>query len=217
MELHPKYAALTEAIETGDIEAGVAEAQRLVAAGASLRELYLEAITPLLRDIGERFSRLELYLPDMVRAADVVKALHDALESTLSGEAALQNAGRIVIGTIYGDIHDLGKNIVVSMLEVNGFEIHDLGVNVEAYQFLQKARELNADIIAISSLLTTSLPYVADAVKMVKASPSDAQKFKILIGGGPVTADFAAQIGADAYGEDAAEAVRQAHLLMQRN
>ncbi len=217
MEIHPKYLALTDAIEAGDVDAGVAEAQRLVQDGVSLRDIYLEAITPHLRDIGERFSRLELYLPDMMRAADVVKAIHTTLGGHLSGEGAVENAGTIVIGTIYGDIHDLGKNIVASMLEVNGFQMHDLGINVDTFDFLKKAREVNADIIAISSLLSTSLPYVSDVIQMIKANPADAQKFKILIGGGPVTAEYAAQVGADGFGRDAADAVRQAQALMQKN
>ena len=198
MEIHPKYLALTDAIEAGDVDAGVAEAQRLVQDGVSLRDIYLEAITPHLRDIGERFSRLELYLPDMMRAADVVKAIHTTLGGHLSGEGAVENAGTIVIGTIYGDIHDLG-------------------INVDTFDFLKKAREVNADIIAISSLLSTSLPYVSDVIQMIKANPADAQKFKILIGGGPVTAEYAAQVGADGFGRDAADAVRQAQALMQKN
>lgn len=216
MDLKEMYQPLAEAIENGDAEAGVAEARRLVTAGVGLREIYLQVITPLLKDIGDRFSRLELYLPDMMRAAEAVKAIHTDLENTLTDESGLDSAGRVVIGTIYGDIHDLGKNIVISMLEVNGFEVHDLGVNVEAFEFLKKAREFDADIIAVSSLLTTSLPYVADVVGMIQTGQTDST-FKILIGGGPVTADFAQKIGADAYGEDAADAVRQAALLMGKN
>lgn len=216
MEIIDRYQPLAAAIENGDPEAGVAEARRLVAGGLGLREIYLQAVTPVLKDIGDRFSRLELYLPDMIRAAEVVKAIHSDLESTLVEEGGLESAGRIVIGTIYGDIHDLGKNIVISMLEVNGFEVHDLGVNVEAFEFLKKAREVGADIVAVSSLLTTSLPYVEDVVKMIRSGRPD-PAFRILIGGGPVTAEFAERIGADGYGEDAADAVRQAARLMQKN
>lgn len=216
MEIIDRYQPLAAAIENGDPEAGVAEARRLVAGGIGLREIYLQAVTPVLKDIGDRFSRLELYLPDMIRAAEVVKAIHSDLESTLVEEGGLESAGRIVIGTIYGDIHDLGKNIVISMLEVNGFEVHDLGVNVEAFEFLKKAREVGADIVAVSSLLTTSLPYVEDVVKMIRSGQPD-PTFRILIGGGPVTAEFAERIGADGYGEDAADAVRQAARLMHKN
>lgn len=216
MEIIDRYQPLAAAIENGDPEAGVAEARRLVAGGVGLREIYLQAITPVLKDIGDRFSRLELYLPDMIRAAEVVKAIHSELETTLVEEGGLESAGRIVIGTIYGDIHDLGKNIVISMLEVNGFEVHDLGVNVETFEFLKKAREVGADIVAVSSLLTTSLPYVEDVVKMIRSGRPD-PAFRILIGGGPVTAEFAERIGADGYGEDAADAVRQAARLMHKN
>ena len=211
------YAKLAEAIQVGDVEAGVAEAQHLISTGVSLRDIFVEAITPCLKDIGDRFSRLELFLPDMMRAAEVVKAIHATLADTLRDGAVLVNAGRIVIGTVYGDIHDIGKNIVATMLEVNGFEVLDIGVNVEAFEFIERARAANADIIALSSLMSTSLPYVSDTVSMIRENPADAARFKILIGGGPVTAEYAAQVGADAYGEDAADAVRQALALMQRN
>jgi methanogenic corrinoid protein MtbC1 len=210
------YTTLVERIQSGDAGGGVAEARRLVEAGHSLKDIFIDAVTPCLKDVGDRFSRLELFLPDMMRAAEVVKTIHTALEGELTGEGGLEQTGRVVIGTVYGDIHDLGKNIVASMLEVNGFEVHDLGVNVESFVFLERARAVNADIIAISSLMSTSLPYAADVIKLVRASEPDAARFKIMIGGGPVTADYAARIGADAYGEDAADAVRQAQALLGR-
>ncbi len=216
MNISTPYAKLVEAIQIGDVEAGVAEAQHLISTGVNLKDIFVEAITPCLKDIGDRFSRLELFLPDMMRAAEVVKAIHAALADTLKDGATLEKAGRIVIGTVYGDIHDIGKNIVATMLEVNGFEVFDIGVNVEAFEFIERARAANADIIALSSLMSTSLPYVSDTVSMIRENPADAARFKVLIGGGPVTAEYAAQVGADAYGEDAADAVRQALALMQR-
>ena len=215
MDVPEMYAPLFQAIESGDAEAGIAETQRLLDRGIPLKDIFVDAVTPCLRDIGERFSRLELYLPDMMRSAEVVKAIHSNLKDTLQAENDLDVSGKVVIGTVYGDIHDLGKNIVASMLEVNGFEVHDLGVDVEAHAFLERARAVDANIIAVSSLLSTSLPYVADVIEMVQASPADADRFKIMIGGGPVTADYASQIGANAYGEDAADAVRQAFALVQ--
>jgi methanogenic corrinoid protein MtbC1 len=151
-----------------------------------------------------------------MRAAEVVKAIHGALENSLQDGAPLEKAGRIIIGTVYGDIHDIGKNIVASMLEVNGFEVHDIGVSVEAFEFIERARAVNADIIALSSLMSTSLPYVVDTIKMVSENAADAGRFRIMIGGGPVTAEYAAKVGADAYGEDAADAVRQALALMEK-
>lgn len=215
MDAREPYAILFQAIESGDAAAGIAETRRLLDQGIPLKDIFVEAVTPCLRDIGERFSRLELYLPDMMRSAEVVKAIHTNLKDSLQAEDGLEVSGRVVIGTVYGDIHDLGKNIVASMLEVNGFEVHDLGVDVEAHTFLERARAVEANIIAVSSLLSTSLPYVADVIEMIQASPADADRFKIMIGGGPVTADYASGIGAHAYGEDAADAVRQAFALVQ--
>lgn len=208
------YADLVANIEAGEVSAGVSAARQLVAGGIPLKDIFSEAATPCLRDIGERFSRLELYLPDMMRAADVVKAIHANLKDMLKGDDSLPQLGRIVIGTVYGDIHDLGKNIVASMLEVNGFEVHDIGVDAEAYTFIERARAVEADIIAISSLLSTSLPYVADVIDMVRENETDAARFKIMIGGGPVTAAYAAEVGAHAYGEDAGDAVRAARRLV---
>jgi methylmalonyl-CoA mutase cobalamin-binding domain/chain len=146
----------------------------------------------------------------------VVKAIHSGLAENLqAGSADIQRAGKIVIGTVSGDVHDIGKNIVVTMLEVNGFEVHDLGVDTPIQEFIKRARELDADIIALSSLMTTSIPYMEDVIKLVNESEKDRDRFKILVGGGPVTAEVAEKMGADAFGEDAADAVRQVRQLLQ--
>ncbi|MFC2029606.1 B12-binding domain-containing protein [Chloroflexota bacterium] len=215
MQIPEHYANLTQIIESGDVEAGVAEAERLYEAGYGVHDIFQNAIVPCLEDIGQRFSRLELYLPDMIRAADVVKAIHNSLQRHLASDDSIGVAGKVVIGTAYGDIHDLGKNIVVSMLEVNGFEVHDLGINVSMQEFIKRAREVDADIIAISSLLSTSIPHMADVIERVKANEADRERFKILVGGGPVTPETAVTVGADGYGEDAFDAVAQARKLLE--
>ena len=218
MRVAQDFQPLVQAIEQGRVDEGVAEAERLNAAGYKMVTIFQDAIVPCLRDIGDRFSRLELFLPEMMRAAEVVKAIHKSLDSRMEGPADGTRAGKVVIGTVYGDVHDIGKNIVASMLEVNGFEVHDLGVSVEAQEFLRRAGEVGANIIALSSLLTTSIPYMADTIELVRAmqsSRADRPRFKILVGGGPVTAEIAQKIGADAYGEDAVDAVRQAKALLQ--
>jgi trimethylamine corrinoid protein len=214
MEVPVIYQDLIKAIQEGKIEPGVAAARDLIAGGHEVTEIFDSAIVPCLTDIGERFSRLEIFLPDMILAADVVKAIHSELEGSFQGADTLAVAGTLVIGTAYGDMHDLGKNIVVSMLEVNGFEVHDLGVDVSSQEFIKKAREANADIIAISCLLTTSIPYMADTVELIRGSEADSERFKVLVGGGPISNTIAEEIGADAYGEDAADAVVQARKLL---
>jgi methylmalonyl-CoA mutase cobalamin-binding domain/chain len=176
--------------------------------------IFSEAIEPLMKDVGERFSRLEIFLPEMMLAASVVKAIQAELAGSLEHEAPVASRGKVVIGTAYGDIHDIGKNMVALMLEVNGFEVVDLGVGVEPLDFVRRAGELDAQVIGISSLLTTSVPYMEETVRMIKEKPSNSERFKIVVGGGPVTKQTADELGADGYGEDAAEAVTMLSSLL---
>lgn len=216
MDIPEKYRPLSEFIEAGQVDNAVAETNRLVKNGNSVVDIFQGAIVPIMTDIGDRFSRFELFLPDMIRAADVVKAIHKEMEEVLKEETNnVASAGTIAIGTVSGDVHDIGKNIVSTMLEVNGFDVVDLGVDVNAPDFLKRAREADADIIALSSLMTTSIPYMEDVIELVKDSPDDRERFKIMVGGGPVTPEVAEEMGADAYGGDAAEAVRAARALME--
>jgi methanogenic corrinoid protein MtbC1 len=217
MSIPEVYAELVESIQDGEAERGIAAAKKLITAGHDVAEMFDLAIIPCLTDIGERFSKLEIFLPDMILAADVVKAIYKEIEGTIQSTDVLDRAGKVVIGTAYGDMHDLGKDIVVSMLEVNGFEVYDLGIDVPAQVFIKKAREVDADIVAISCLLTTSIPYMADTVELIKGSDVDRVRFKVLVGGGPVTSNTANEIGADAYGEDAADAVVQARKLLLKD
>ena len=213
METKPEYQAIAEAIETGDAEAGVKEVNKLLAEGQNALDIVEQALVPILKDVGDRFSRMELFLPELIRAAEVVKAVQPILQEKLkTGEGGTR--GRIVLGTVYGDVHDIGKNIVAAMLEANGFEVHDIGVDVSSVDFVNRARDLDADIVAISSLMTTSIPYVKDVVDLIRGNPAYAGKFKILIGGGPVTQETADELGVDGYGDDAAAAVRQAQALI---
>lgn len=216
MELPEEYRPLVEAIEQGDVERGVDQAHRLVDGGTHLVTIFKEAIEPLMQDIGDKFSRLEIFLPEMMTSAMVVKGIQSELADTLAGDAAVEASGRVVIGTAYGDIHDIGKNMVIIMLEVNGFEVIDLGVGVEPLDFVKKAREVDADIVGISSLLRSSVPFMSETVRMIKERPSDRERFKIAVGGGPVTAQVAEEIGADGYGEDAGDAVIQMYALLGR-
>ncbi len=216
MNVADHYRPLVRFIEAGDVEAAVNEARRLIESGHPITDIFQQAIVPCMTDIGDRFSNFELFLPDMIRAADVVKAIHTVLAEAMQGETAgLEAPGKIVIGTVSGDVHDIGKNIVVSMLEVNGFEIVDLGVDVPAQDFIRRAREVNADIIALSSLMTTSIPYMEDVINLIKENENDRNRFKILVGGGPLTEEIAQAMGADGFGEDAAAAVSQARALLQ--
>jgi len=210
-----KYAPLVQAIRTGNVAEGVASATQLAESGVSSLAIFRECIEPCLRDIGDQFSRLEIFLPEMMEAAVVVKAVQETLRLNLkAGEVAQTEKGRITLCTIQGDLHDIGKNIVKAMLEVNGFEVKDLGVNVSPADAIRAAKEFNADIIAISALMLPSLPYVKDTIEMVKQNAEYHGRFKIMVGGGPVSRDWAKKAQADGYGDDAVEAVKQAASLI---
>ena len=205
---------MAEAIRTGDDEAAGAFAQEAVDAGVEPQEIFDSCVVPVLEDIGDQFGRLEIFLPEMILAGDAAKAVMTVLEPVLKAQQADSMArGKVVIGTAAGDVHDIGKNMVASMLEVNGFEVLNLGTDVSPQDFLKTARSEDVDIIAISSLLTTSLPYMKD-VLVVLQETGEAERFKVMLGGGPVTADWAADVGADGYGKDAAEAVTAAKELV---
>jgi methanogenic corrinoid protein MtbC1 len=215
MEIASEYRALVASIEQGDVDAGVVETERLIAAGQSAQSIFEDAIVPFLKDLGDRFGRLELYLPDLILAAAVVKAVQPVLKDHAQ-VGTMGAKGRVVIGTVYGDVHDIGKNVVAAMLEADGFEVHDLGTNVSAQEFVKRARDLKADIVAMSALLSTTMPYMADGVSLIRENPADSRQFKVLVGGGPVTEEYATRIGADAYGRNAAEAVVRARALLDR-
>lgn len=161
--------------------------------------------------VGEKFDSGEYYLPHLVMAGDLMEAVSAILEKNISAE----QIGRkkvIVVGTVQADMHSVGKNIVSTMLKAGGFEVHDMGVDVPSMSFIQKAKEVNADMIALSSLLTTTMPYQREVIEDL-ASMGIRDKYKVMIGGGPVTKTFADEIGADGYGKDAIEALEVAKKL----
>ncbi len=208
-----KYNALAEAILDGDEELGVEEAQKLIASGCSPADIFVECIQDTLNALGDRFGRLEVFLPDLIMASDVVKAIQEDLSPLIAQSGGSISSGKVVIGTAFGDLHDIGKNMVSLMLEVNGFEVKDLGVNVPVEQFISAAQDMNADIIGISGLMLPSLPYMQDTIDRVKAN-SAMSNVKIMVGGGPVTQEWATSAGADGYSDDAMGAVGLAKQLM---
>ncbi len=169
-----------------------------------------------LREIGEKFEKGELYLPHLIMGADAMEAAIKVLESAMKmGGLEAKSRGTIVIGTVEGDIHDLGYRIVSAMLRANGFKVHEIGFNTKSMDFIDKAKETNADIIAVSSLMTTTMPFMRDLIESLQTSGLRG-RFMVLVGGGPVTEQWAKEIGADGYGRDASEAVRAAIDLMKR-
>ncbi len=160
--------------------------------------------------VGVRFKANEIYVPQVLIAARAMKSAMEILEPKLA-EAGVSALGRAVVGTVQGDLHDIGKNLVVMMLKGAGFEVCDLGVDKSPEEFIIKAKELNAEIIGLSALLTTTMPAMAQTVETIRQSGLSC---KIMVGGAPVTQEFADQIGADGYSADAASAVETAKKLM---
>ena len=201
------YQELLDCMMDGDDETGVEITKAAIEGGMDPIDIVQKCLVPILDDIGEQFSRLELFLPDLVMAADVAKAVKDEIrEHLLSNSDSNEAAGKVVIGTVQGDVHDIGKNIVATLLEVNGFEVFDLGNDVKPFDFIETAKKEKAEIIALSSLLTTSMPYMVDVLKNLEGLGIRDQ-FKVIVGGGPVSEEWAKEIGADGYSTDANEAV----------
>jgi len=211
--MNEEYEALSNAIHMGDKEAGIKEALSLVNQGKKVPQIFIECIEPTLVDVGERFSRLDIFLPELMNSASTVKAIQVVLLPYLSGEESQSKKGRIVICTVSGDLHDIGKNIVKTMLEVNGFELRDLGVDVSAMNVIKAAVEFEADIIALSALMLPSLPSMKDVIDILRENEKYKGRFKVVVGGGPVSQEWADKAGADAYGDNAIEAVKVAHAL----
>jgi len=196
-----------------DKDKAIEIARRVISDGHDPVELMNEGFIPGIQKVGDLFGRGELFLPELVQAANVMQAATEIVNEAIP-EQADKKRGVILIGTVKGDVHDIGKCIVVSFLKANGFTVHDLGRDVAIEVIIEKAKEVNADIIGTSALLTTTMvqqKYLEEELK--KADLRD--RFKTIVGGAPVTARWAAKIGADAYAEDAQDAVKKINELLQ--
>ncbi|MDR1298539.1 MAG: corrinoid protein [Deltaproteobacteria bacterium] len=180
-----------------------------IAAGTDINKLLQEGLIAPMDYVGTQFSLGELFVPEMLMAAQTMKRGLEILKPKL-GAAGSSTAGKIVIGTVKGDLHDIGKNLVGMMLEGGGFEIIDLGVDVEPMAFVTAAKENNATIVGLSALLTTTMPAMEETVNALKEA---GLTVKTMVGGAPVTKAFADKIGATGYSEDAPGAVELARKL----
>lgn len=208
-------AELDQALASADEGKGVEIANRALENGLTPSTFFLDVVQPLLYQVGKRFERLEIFLPELMKTAKVVKAIQaEVLEPAIRAQSGESSAvGAVVIGTCKGDIHDIGKNMVGLMLQVNGFRVFDLGTDVPAQVFIDAAREKKADIIGVSSLLTTSMPYMADLIERLEGLGLRDQ-YKVIVGGAPVTEAYAERIRADVYGANAVSAVEMCRRLM---
>ena len=177
------------------------------------RELF-----PAIKSVGERFEKGEFFLTDLMSAADAMRAASRVLTNSMKEQSREKMAaaamGKVVIGTVSGDIHDIGKNIVALLLEVNGFDTHDLGKDVESMKFIERAAEVEPDIMALSALMTTTKPAQKEIMDLLKEMDLR-KKFLIMIGGAPTTSEWAEQIGADGWAETAEQGVKLAQKLIK--
>ena len=162
-------------------------------------------MAPAMSEVGRRFECNEYFVPELLLSARAMKGSLELIRPLLAAQGA-EPVGRVVIGTVKGDLHDIGKNLVAAMLEGGGFEVIDLGVNVSPEKFAAAVKEKNANIVALSALLTTTMPSMKTTIDTLKEAGLR-ERVKVLIGGAPITRKFADEIGADGYSDNAAEAV----------
>jgi 5-methyltetrahydrofolate--homocysteine methyltransferase len=207
----PDLAALQAAIEAGDRGSAVRITREAVEEGLDPRTV-LAAMTAAMEVIGARFQSQEIYVPEMLISARAMKEATAVLEPVLV-QAGIRPEHTAVIGTIKGDLHDIGKNLVGMMWKGASIEVFDLGTNVSPERFVEAAREHGAHLVGISALLTTTMVGMKDVVAAVRAA--DLRGVKVIVGGAPVTQDFADMIGADGYAPDAASAVEAARAALR--
>lgn len=199
-----------DVIEEGEVEKAKSIAESLLQNNYSIREI-INGLVKALDTVGEKLDSGEYFLPDLFVSAEAAKSVLSMLEPHFSKSD--EYFGTVVIGTVQGDVHDIGLNLVALTLEGSGFRVINLGVNVSAETFLSKVQEENADILAMSALLTTTMVYMQRVIKLMEEKTLR-NKVKVLIGGAPTSEDFAQKIGADAYGETAREAVSKTRELL---
>ena len=198
--------SLVEAVKAGEEENAATFTKVVIEEGHDVVKI-AAALTAGMREIGEAFGKMEIFLPEMMLAADAMMAAMDELNPLIKKSAeGMKAKGIVVIGTVEGDVHVIGKEIVVRMLRANGFEVHDLGYNVNTLDFIKKAKEVNADIIGVSALMSTTMPNQRELVKML-TEMGCRDDFHVIIGGAPVTQEWVKEIGADSWGENAAKSI----------
>lgn len=195
---------LCQAVENGDQEKSKLLAQKLMDEGADPLKI-ISSLTEVMGKIGDKFSRLEIFLPEMMMSGEAMSEVVQILSPHLKRKGAGQPKGRVILGTVKGDLHEIGKNIVKLMLESNFFEVKDLGVDVDSTDFIKEAETMGADIIGASSLMSTTLPHQKEIIDILKELGLRG-KYKVVIGGAPTTQEWADEIGADLYCPDAGSA-----------
>lgn len=203
---------LFESVKRGDIDKSQELARKLISQGTD-PFLAISSLTEVMSEVGEKFSRLEIFLPEMMKSGKAMATAVEVFSLNLKAGESGAKKGKVIIGTVKGDLHEIGKDIVKLMLEANGFEVKDLGYDVDSMNIIKEAQAIGADIIGLSSLMTTTMPHQKEVIDLLR-DKGIRDKFKVVIGGAPTTQKWADEIGADLYCYDAGSAPRlMAELL----
>ncbi len=205
-------AGLFEAILTGDAKTAAAVTKQALDEGIEPLKLVTDAMVPAMDEAGRRFEAEEYFVPELLLAARAMKAAMALIRPLLVASGA-KSAGRVAVGTVKGDLHDIGKNLVASMLEGGGFDVLDLGADVSPEKFIEAVKEKGAQVVCLSALLTVTMPAMKTTIEALKTAGLRGS-VKVLVGGAPVTAQYANEIGADGYGENANSAVALTRKLL---
>jgi 5-methyltetrahydrofolate--homocysteine methyltransferase len=208
-----EFHELFDAILNGDSKLARTVTERALAAGADPATLISQYMIPAMAEVGKLFEAEEYFVPELLLSGRAMKTALALIQPLLVGSGA-EPAGRVVIGTVKGDLHDIGKNLVASMLEGGGFEVHDLGADVAPEAFIEAIQKWDADIVGLSALLTVTMPAMKTTIQAIEQA-GIRNKVKIMIGGAPVTPQYAEEIGADGYGENASTAVKLARNMVE--
>ena len=208
------FKAMAQSVVDGDADQAVELARQALAHGIPPLDAINQGFVIGVNEVGRQFSSGDMFLPDLVMAGEAMKAAVAVLEPEMQKSGAQrQMLGKVVLGTVKGDIHEIGKTLVATMLTASGFQVFDLGTDVPTPRFVEKAREVNADIVGLSALLTTTMTAQRDVIEALDDAGLKGQ-VRVMVGGAPVTRSWADEIGADGYSEDAIGAVAEAKKLM---
>jgi len=207
------YQRLAQAVIDGEPQDAEALAKEALAQGLDPLECITLGLTKGIQEVGRLFARGEYFLPELIIGADAMKAALDILEPMLFGDQKREVVGRVVLGTVAGDLHEIGKTLVGTMLIANGFQVNDIGVDKKPDEFIAAIKEFSADIVGASALLTTTMLQQKKLIEAIEKAGLKG-KVKVMVGGAPVTEKYAKEIGADGYAEDAISAVDMALRLI---
>lgn len=206
------YNAIMDALVVGNKTEVLRLVEVALKEGLAAVDILENGLSKGMERVGEKFETLELYLPDMMLSAEAMQDAVALLQPYFDKLPDEKQEKRIIMGTVQGDMHDIGKNIVSVFLDISGFKVHDIGINVPSSDFVVQAEEKQASIIGISALMTTTMVYIKDIIDEL-SNRNLRDKYKVMIGGGSITPEFAKAIGADGYGENFLEAVKVARQL----